>query len=316
MYQDNVAAGHRVLPDEWAKAGRMMDYRGHPIFVRDAGAPAVEPLLLIHGFPTASWDWEALWPTLARHFRVYALDMIGFGLSAKPKDYSYSLMDQATLLESFLSMEGVGSYHVLAHDYGDTVAQELLARQKEPGTRPRLLSVAFLNGGLFPETHRPVFVQKLLLSPLGPLVARLTTRAKVEQSMRKIFGSATQPDQALLDAFWSLMTRHNGLAVTHKLIRYISERREHRERWVGAMQHARIPLKLINGAADPVSGQHMADRYDELIPQPDVTLLENIGHYPQIEAPDAVLAAYLAFRQRIAGTEPPTVIRRGRFDGR
>ncbi|WP_445147032.1 alpha/beta fold hydrolase [Dyella sp. Tek66A03] len=300
MREDSPAPGHRLSLDEWSQAGRMMDYRGHAIFVRDAGAPGAEPLLLLHGFPTASWDWEALWPSLARQFRVYTLDMIGFGLSAKPADYSYSLMDQATLVESFLSMEDLGKYHLLAHDYGDSVAQELLARQQEPGPRPRLLSVAFLNGGLFPETQRPVLVQKLLLSPLGPLVARLTTRATVAKSMRKIFGPATQPDQALIDAFWRLITRNNGLAVAPKLIRYIIERGEHRERWVGAMQHARIPLKLINGMADPVSGQHMAARYEELIPQADVTLLENVGHYPQIEAPDAVLAAYLEFRHRTA----------------
>ncbi|MFC4525128.1 alpha/beta hydrolase [Dyella halodurans] len=300
MHEGSADSRSRVSLAEWAEAGRTMDYRGHAIFVRVAGAPGAEPLVLIHGFPTASWDWEALWSSLARRFRVYTLDMIGFGFSAKPAGYAYSLMDQATLVASFLANEGVEKYHLLAHDYGDSVAQELLARQQESGRGPRLRSAAFLNGGLFPETHRPVPVQKLLLSPLGPLVARMTTRATVAQSMRKIFGPATQPDQALIDAFWNLMTHNNGLAVAPRLIRYIIERREHRERWVGAMQHARIPLKLINGTADPVSGQHMAARYEELIPQPDVTLLENVGHYPQIEAPDAVLAAYLAFRQRIA----------------
>jgi pimeloyl-ACP methyl ester carboxylesterase len=139
--------------------------------------PEAEALLLIHGFPTASWDWEALWPVLTAHLRVYALDTIGFGLSEKPRHYDCSLMDQADLFESFLSSTGVASYHVLAHDYGDSVAQELLVRQMEPGVRPRLQSIAFLNGGLFPETHRPVLMQRLLISPLGPLVARLWTFA-------------------------------------------------------------------------------------------------------------------------------------------
>jgi pimeloyl-ACP methyl ester carboxylesterase len=257
-------------------------------------------LVLIHGFPTASWDWEALWPDLTQRFRVYSLDMIGFGLSAKPADYAYSLVDQANLFESFLSGEGVTGYHVLAHDYGDTVAQELLARQQEPGMRPKLLSIAFLNGGLFPETHRPELIQKLLLSPLGPLIARRMNRAKLAQNMRRIFGPATQPDEALLDNFWWLLTRNKGLAVMHKLIHYMVERRERRARWVGALQNARIPLKLINGAADPISGEHMADRYRELVPQADVTLLGGIGHYPQVEAASAVLAHYLEFRDRVA----------------
>ena len=84
-----------------------------------------------------------------------------------------------------------------------------------------------------------------------------------------------------------------------KLIRYLVERRQQRERWVGALRHAMIPLALIDGAADPISGAHMARRYQELVPNADITLLDGIGHYPQVEAPGAVLAAYTAFRARI-----------------
>ena len=275
-----------------------MDYAGQRIFMRVGGPEGAPALVLIHGFPTASWDWEALWPALAQRYRLYTLDLVGFGFSAKPVDYRYSLRDQARLVESMLALERVRAYHVLAHDYGDSVAQELLARQGEAGDRPLLLSVAFLNGGLFPETHRPVLIQKLLLSPLGPLVGRLATRDRLADNMRRIFGAATQPDAALIDAFWELMCANGGRAIAHKLIRYITERREQRARWVSALQDSRIPLKLIDGAADPVSGAHMAARYRELVPHPDITLLDAVGHYPQIEAPDAVLDAYLAFRKR------------------
>ena len=275
-----------------------MDYASQRIFTRIGGVEGAPALVLIHGFPTASWDWEALSPVLGQHYSLYTLDLIGFGFSAKPVDYDYSLRDQATLVESLLARERVRAYHVLAHDYGDSVAQELLARQSDPGERPTLLSVAFLNGGLFPETHRPVLIQKLLLSPLGPLVGRLASRDRLADNMRRIFGAATQPDAALIDTFWELMSANGGRAIAHKLIRDMVERRDQRARWVGALQHARIPLKLIVGAVDPISGAHMAARYRELVPHADITLLDAIGHYPQVEAPDAVLDAYLAFRER------------------
>jgi len=285
---------------EWKARGHELRHRGHAIFTRSEGALGATVLLLIHGFPTASWDWEAVWPSLAERHRVLALDMIGFGFSAKPTDYDYSILDQADLQEAFLRAQGVGEYHVLAHDYGDTVAQELLARQREPGERPSLRSVCFLNGGLFPETHRARFVQKLLLSPLGPAIARRSSKAQLARSMRAIFGRATAPTPERMDGFWELMIHNGGTALLPKLIGYMPERRRHRERWVGALQRSTVPLKLVDGGADPVSGAHMAERYRELVPKPDVTLLPEIGHYPQVEAPAQVLEAYFAFRRSLA----------------
>jgi pimeloyl-ACP methyl ester carboxylesterase len=293
------AAHPRTTLADWSDAGDEFWHRGHSIFVRRDGRPGAQPLLLIHGFPTASWDWQAVWPALAARYRLYAPDLIGFGFSAKPRRYDYSLLDQADLCEAWLHSEGVREYHVLAHDYGDSVAQELLARQDEAGERPRLRSVAFLNGGLFPETHRPVLLQKLLLSPIGPVFAHLASRASLASSLRRIFGPDTPPDDSLVDGFWELLQYNEGQGVMHRLIRYIPERRRQRERWLRAMQDTTIPLKLIDGSLDPVSGAHMAARYRELIAGADVTELARIGHYPQVEAPDAVLRAYLEFRERI-----------------
>ena len=65
---------------------------------------------------------------------------------------------------------------------------------------------------------------------------------------------------------------------------------------VTAMQATTLPMRVIDGAFDPISGAHMVARYRELVPNPDCVLLEAIGHYPQVEAPDAVLQHYLAFR--------------------
>jgi pimeloyl-ACP methyl ester carboxylesterase len=280
----------------WHDAGFRFSHQGHPVFARRDGPADAPVLLLIHGFPTASWDWAEIWPVLASRYRVLAPDLIGFGFSAKPPAHPYSIADQADLCEALLRHERVTDYHVLAHDYGDTVAQELLARQLPDRAGPRLRSVALLNGGLFPEAHRPLAAQKVLASPLGPLQARLMSRGRFGASMTRIFGAGTPPSQELLDGFWRLLLAHDGRRVLPRLIGYMEERREQRGRWVGALVHGDVPLKLINGAADPISGEHMAARYRELVPNADVTLLAGIGHYPQCEAPAAVLEAYLEFR--------------------
>jgi pimeloyl-ACP methyl ester carboxylesterase len=286
--------------DVWRSHGDYFDYRGEPIFFRDEGSGPL--LLCIHGFPTASWDWHKIWSPLAERFRVVAPDMIGFGFSAKPERYDYSIGDQATLHEALLERLGVAEVHVLAHDYGDTVAQELLARHRERRAGGRrgveIRSVCFLNGGLFPEAHRARRSQKLLNSPLGPLLGRMMSERGFARSFAPIFGPQSQPSADELAAAWGLIAHNDGPRIMHLLIRYIDERQAFRERWVGALQHTDVPLRFINGPADPVSGAHMAERYRELVPRPDVVLLDGIGHYPQLEAPQAVLQRYLEFVSR------------------
>jgi len=265
---------------------------GFDISYLDGGSG--EPLLLIHGFPTASWDWHRIWPQLTARFRVIiAADMLGFGFSAKPRPYPYSIMDQAALHEALLAHLGVRRIDILAHDYGDTVAQELLARELEG--KLRIDSCVLLNGGLFPETHRARLIQKLLAMPIGPLISRLMTRRSFDKSFSAIFGAATQPSAQELAQFWALIDYNQGAGIFHKLIGYMSERRKLRERWVGALQKSTVPLRVVDGLDDPVSGAHMVARYRELVPNPDVIELAGIGHYPQVEAPDAVLRAFLEF---------------------
>lgn len=285
-----------LSPAEWKASGQFFSHRGRSIFWRSGGSEVAPVLVLIHGFPTASWDWEAVWSELTARYHVLTLDMLGFGFSDKPAEHDYSIREQAELFEELLRLRGVTEYHVLAHDYGDTVAQELLARQEEAGERARLRSVCFLNGGLFPEAHRPLLTQKLLLSPLGPWVARLSTRGTLARSLQRIWGRGSALTSAQLEAFWELMSHHQGRAVMHRLIHYIPERRLNRERWVGVLQRTAIPMRLIDGVVDPISGGHMVERYRELVPRPDVICLAGVGHYPQVEAPRQVLEGYQAFR--------------------
>ena len=285
--------------EQWRAGGRTFRHRGHEIFYRDTERG--EPVLLIHGFPTASFDWSRVWEPLATRFRLIALDMIGFGFSAKPVDYDYSIFDQATIHERLLASLDITRTHVLAHDYGDTVAQELLARHGERRAGAVALgSVCFLNGGLFPETHRALPVQRLLASPLGSLVGRLMNAERFARGFADVFGPHTKPSAAEMAEYWALVAENQGPRVAHKLIGYMAERRRHRERWVGVLERTSVPLRVVNGPADPVSGRHMVERYETLVPRPDVVLLEGIGHYPQVEDPVGVVRAYVEFVEGLA----------------
>ena len=134
-----------------------------------------------------------------------------------------------------------------------------------------------------------------------PLIARLSSYRTFAGAMRRIWGAHPVAD-AELRAMWQLVTANDGMRVMPKLIGYMAERRRHRERWVGALVAAAMPVRLIDGLVDPISGAHMVARYRELVPNPDVVELPGVGHYPQLEAPAEVERAILDHFARASGS--------------
>lgn len=284
----------------WREAGEFITVRGQRVFCRRAGAGP--RLLLIHGFPTSSIDWAPMWPMLTSRFEVLAFDLLGLGFSAKPRGHRYRVREQADLAEAVAHHHGWRDACVLAHDYGDTVAQELLARSdRNPAQAAlRILRLCLLNGGLFPETHRARPIQRLLASPLGPGLVGLMSRRGFARSLAALFSPTRQPGETAIDEYWALLQHDDGIRAVPSLLGYMAERQRERARWVGALQTTGTPLRLVCGAVDPVSGLHMAERYRELVPRADIVLLDDVGHFPQVEDPERVFAAVAAF---LAGDE-------------
>ena len=283
---------------EWRETARQFAWQGHRIAYWTSGADR-PPLLLLHGFPTASWDWHAVWEPLAERHRLIACDMLGFGLSAKPEG-GYSLHAQADLQFALLDHLGVGEADVLAHDYGVSVAQEMLARQNAGVASARLRSIYFLNGGLIPGEHRPRLIQRIGAGPFGWIVGRLMNRRRFGKSFGAVFGPDTQPSETEMDTFWTLVSEGDGHRKLHRLLHYMHDRAEHRDRWVDALREADIPLGILNGALDPVSGRHLFEAAMREAPNLKGTVLSDVGHYPQVEAPERVVAAYRTFAIRAA----------------
>lgn len=290
----------------WKDAGRFFDYLGFDIFYRVEGSGP--NLLLIHGYPFNSWDWSLIWPTLTERFTVIAPDMIGMGFSDKPVAYEYTVHDHADMHEALLDHLGVRSAHILAHDLGDSVGQELLARHESGGRSYGALdieSITWLNGGLFNESYTPRLIQKAMSrTPLGdimsPLQGSRLSRRIVEPTINEMFGVNTKPSPQLMAKFHQILEYNDGKRVLHKVGRFVNDRYAHRNRWVRAMRETAVPMRLIDGPSDPNSGRHMAQRYLEVIPNPDVVMLaDDIAHWPQIEDPQAVLSHFLAHIDRV-----------------
>src|ERR1700729_4694 len=285
----------------WLAAGQHFDYLGFDIFYRIEGSGP--PLLLIHGYPFNSFDWAPIWPTLTQRFTVIAPDMMGMGFSAKPVAYEYSVHDHADMHEALLDHLGIGSAHILAHDIGDSVGQELLARQQFGQSAYgalRIDSITWLNGGMFIESYTPRAAQKLMSGTqlgdiLSPVQNSPLSRRLLEPTLREMFGPNTKPTRHMMDVFSQILDYNDGRRVLHKVGRFIKDRNTPRNRSVRPMRETDVSMRLIDGPVDPNSGAHMARRYAEVIPNADVVMLaDDIGHWPQLEAPDAVLEHFLA----------------------
>lgn len=281
---------------DWYKDGRTEIINDLSVFFKRSGKG--KSLICIHGFPSSSWDFAEVWPSLTERFDVMAHDLIGLGKSAKP-DQPLPISLQADIIEGLVTKAGITEAHIFAHDLGDTVAQELLARQFENSSKINWLSCVFLNGGLFPETHHALFIQKLLLSSLGSFIVKLMSEKSLKKSLTKVFSKAHPPTNEFVHETWKLISENNGISMLPRLIRYIEERRTYRERWVMPLVKEALPIRLINGIEDPVSGKHAADRYAEIVPNANIVLLENSGHYPHVETPKEVLKAFFEFHDKL-----------------
>jgi pimeloyl-ACP methyl ester carboxylesterase len=252
------------------------------------------PLTLLHGFPSSSHDWARVAPTLAERHALLMPDFLGFGASAKPAGHEYSLHEQADLIAALWSREGIAATALGAHDYGVSVAQELLARAAE-GTPPaRIERVTFMNGGVYPDLHRPQPTQVALLDPeRGPELSGLINGELFVAGLGPTFAEGYD---AAADAaeMWRGMSREDGQLGSHLLIRYISDRERHGERWTSALERTDVPLNFVWGMLDPVSGAHMAERIRERLPRAPFDALADVSHWPPLEAPERVARALLA----------------------
>lgn len=139
-------------------------------YVEAGKGPAV---ILIHGFGGHTFSYRYTIPALARHHRVVALDLKGFGYSERPHEGDYSLSAQAELVLGLMDELGIEKASVVGHSMGGEVAMRVASTQ--PERVEKLILVASVSGERFP-TLPPVPVIKPFMSALGRLTAHFLLR--------------------------------------------------------------------------------------------------------------------------------------------
>jgi pimeloyl-ACP methyl ester carboxylesterase len=279
--------------DAWEQRGEYRELRGHRIFTIDApplGEEQHEPLLILHGFPTASFDFHLVLDGLRANRRVYLLDFLGYGLSAKP-DIAYTLAAQADIVTAFTTEVEVDELALLTHDMGDTVGGELLARHTNGEWPVRITRRVLTNGSIYIEMAHLSAGQELLLSlPDERLAPGLIDKGAVKAGVAATFSPHSTVDDDELTAHAQLVTRDDGHLILPRLIRYIEERRRDQHRYTGAIEAHPSPLHVVWGADDPIAVVAMVERLRTARPDSAVNVIDRVGHYPMIEAPGQFVA--------------------------
>jgi pimeloyl-ACP methyl ester carboxylesterase len=269
----------------WSTGGQQVVVNGRRLFLR--ATPGNGPqLLFLHGYPSSSYDWRLLLDRLPGR-RTACFDFLGFGLSEKPRDHVYSLLEQADLVEAIVRRLDTDEIVLVAHDMGTSVATELLARDLDGRLAFRLRSVLLLNGSMVLEAASLTPSQKVLRSRFGALAARLSSERGFRLQFGRIFSEAHPLTREEAADQWSLLAQDGGNRILHRLTYYLRERVTYAPRWHGALRDWEGRLELAWAMRDPICRPVLA-AVRELRPGAPVTEFAELGHYPQLEAPEAV----------------------------
>ena len=240
--------------------------------------------MILHGYPTSSFDYQRALPHLSAGHRVVVHDHLGFGLSDKPVDYGYSLIDQADVALELWKKLGITSAHVVAHDYGTSVATELVARREEGKLDFDMTTLTLCNGSMHIELAKLRPIQRMLKTPLlGTVVAQLSSERVFVRNMRRLLVDRAALSAEELSAMWRMLVGGGGRRVLPKVTRYLDERRQKWNRWIGALRKTDLPIHVVWAQEDPVAVVKMAHVLHDEIENSKLTLLDALGHFPMLE---------------------------------
>jgi haloalkane dehalogenase len=245
------------------------------------------PVVLVHGTPSSSREWMRVAAALSGDYRVLAPDHLGFGRSDRPADWRvYALGWHTENFRSWLKQAVIGRFHLVVHDFGGPIA--LPVALDDPA---RLLSLTV--------------VQSWFWNLKGPNVDNWLMRwlylrwnFSARMLVKLSWGRRVKLTRELHREFLEQFPDRDSRAGTWGFARSISHdgpALEARAQELIRLQET--PALIIWGKADKLVKPLHLQRWKELLPGAEVLELEDVGHFPQLEAPEEVAQA---IRKRIS----------------
>lgn len=267
----------------WSAAGTRIDVGGNAIFVAEADGSGT-PVVVVHGYPGSSYDFAGVLPRLGAP--AIAPDLLGYGLSAKPRTATYSLFEQADLVAELVARRGYDRVVLVGHDMGTTVVSELVARAGAGELGFGVEQVFLTNGSIFIDLAQLTRGQRLGLRLHGRALPFAMPTAFLRRNLHESIAPGTAVSPQAVEDLIALIRLDRGDRLLTRQIGYIRERRQHQQRWTDALVSYEGPLTAIWGVLDPIAVTDMPRRLAQLRPATEVVWLDGVGHWPSIEAPE------------------------------
>jgi pimeloyl-ACP methyl ester carboxylesterase len=257
-----------------------IDVDGIRVHYQEAGDPRAPAIVLIHGFASSTLVWSKVFLQLAAAgYRVIALDLLGYGYSAKPRNGEYTIAGQAKLLNGLLGALKIPRAIFIGSSYGGAVAATCALDY--PDRVEKLILVGTVNN------NRPLefALMRLFGSPVfGDVVSPLLigSRRLLRQRMKRVYDRhAWVMDERRVDA------RHLPLraARTHRAI-INTVRRWDAERISRDAHLITQPTLLLWGENDREIPLADGERLHAEIPGSRLIVFLNCGHLPHEEYPE------------------------------
>lgn len=248
------------------------------IAYREAGRG--QPVILVHGFASSSYTWLSLVRLLPSGFRYIALDLKGFGRSAKPRDKNYSAYDQAKILTGFINELGLDNMIIIGHSFGGIVSLVSLISNNIKNRVAGLVlidTVAYFN-------HIPDFIAKLRI-PVGNILGLefFPPRELVLQVLKDVFYDPSKITEEMIDAYTeNLCLPEAKRSLIRSASQFVSNDMKHIHE---KFNQIRIPALIISGSNDrliPIEESYVLKRD---LPRVELKVIPQCGHSPQEECP-------------------------------
>jgi menaquinone-9 beta-reductase len=264
-----------------AVADSRLEVDGVTVPLSSAGrAQATEAVVFLHGNPGSRRDWDDLLSRVAPFSRALAVDMPGFGGADRPDAFAYTVEGYARFLQSALERLGVDRAHLVLHDFGGPWGLEWATRNPE-----RLASAVLINTGALIDYRWHYLARVWRTAVAGELFQATTTRSGLRTALRH--GNPRGLPRAFVDRMYDDMDAGTSRAIL-RLYRATDEPAAMGRTHADALRPLDRPALVVWGAHDPYVPVALAERQHEAFPSAEVAVLDDSGHWPFADDPDAV----------------------------